>query len=273
MINKIKKRVYKIRHEAREELKYLMSKQKPIVFDHIPKCGGSTVNRFLTGAFPKKYSYGISGVNSKESVEEFKKLPSKIRFKTKLVYGHLANELLDFAHPESIRAVVLREPIDRIISHYYFVKRTKEHYLYKKIHEENVQLEEYCYHDFNCYHNIDGELQNFYVTHFTGLSISEVEKNPEKAIELAFTNIVNQYHIIGFQDDIPSFIRDLESITNINAKFNNEFINQTQNRKTTKEVNQNTLDKISKNNSLDIELYAKLISLRDSGELKKGCVL
>lgn len=242
--------------EMIKEFKFLISNQKPVVFDHLPKCGGSSINKYLTSSFPIKRTYAINGSNPHKSVEIFLNLNTKKRYGAKLVYGHLANKLFDVANPESIRATVLREPIDRIISHYYYVKRNKDHYLYKKIEEENIQLSEYCYHD------LSGELQNWYVTHFTGLSLSEVEKNPKKSVDLAFKNVIDKYHVIGFQDDIPLFINNLKRAANINTQFKNEIINATKKRIGTSQLDKSVLDKISKKNSLDIELFNRLYNLK-----------
>ena len=125
-------------HEIIKEFKFLISNQKLVVFDHPPKCGGTSINRYLTTSFPIRHTFALDGSNPNKSVEIFLNLTTKKRYRTKLVYGLLANKLFDVTHPESIRATVLREPIDRIISHYYYVKRNKDHYLYKKIEEENI---------------------------------------------------------------------------------------------------------------------------------------
>ena len=243
-------------HDMLKEFKFLISNQKPVVFDHLPKCGGTSINRYLTTSFPKRRTFALNGINPNKSVQFFLNLTTKKRYRTKLVYGHLANRLFDVTHPESIRATVLREPIDRIISHYYYVKRNKDHYLYKKVVEENIQLSEYCYND------LSNELQNWYVTHFTGLSISEVEKNPKKSVESAFKNIIDKYHVIGFQDDIPLFIDNLKQAANINTQFKNEILNVTKKRIGTSQLDKSVLEKISKKNSLDIELFNRLYNFK-----------
>ncbi len=234
----------------------MVSHHKTVVFDHLPKCGGTSINSYLTTVFPNRYTYGINGADPHNSVKKFMSLAAKKRHRYKLVYGHQAYKLLDFTDPGSIRATVFREPVDRIISHYYFVKREKEHYLHEKIESDNIQLDEYCYHD------LSGELQNYYVTRFTGLSIAEVEKDPEKSVKLAMKNIVETYHVIGFQENIPLFITDLKRAANIDVEFKNEFLNQTKSRVTVNQLDNSVVEKIATKNALDIELFNRLYSLR-----------
>jgi len=250
------KKGYRLFREAIKEFEFAISNQKPIVFDHLPKCGGSSINQFLSGAFPRKYIYAINGNQPHSSVNDFKKLPASKRHKIKLIYGHLANELFEYSHPNSIRATVLRDPVDRIVSHYYYVKRMKNHYLHQRVESENIQLADYCYN------NLSGELENWYVNHFSGLDNQEIHKNPAKAVGLAYKNIVEKYHVVGFQDDIASFIKELKQVAKISVQFNNEVVNRTKNRISIKDLDQDTLEKISKKNSLDLELFGKLNSLK-----------
>ena len=169
-------RILKLKNKLFLEYKLLTSKALPVVFDHLPKCGGTSVNYFLKNAYPKRASFNLNIDSPIKSTEEFKNFNLRKRQKTKLVYGHLANELRDFVNPESIWAVVVREPVDRIISHYFFVKRNKKHYLHEEVEEKNISLEEYCYH------NLSYELEKFYVAHFSGLSSLEIQRNPQIAV-------------------------------------------------------------------------------------------
>ncbi|WP_282134446.1 sulfotransferase family 2 domain-containing protein [Seonamhaeicola maritimus] len=234
---------------------FLCSNQKPVIFDHLPKCGGSSINKFLSDSFPEKYSFKI-GKPVLDSVEKFKNIPESKRRKIKLVYGHLANELFDFAHPDSIRVTVFRDPIDRIVSHYYYAKNNKGHYLHQRINIDNIGLDEYCYL------NLSHELENWYVTHFSGLNIQEIKMNPAKSIDLAYNKIIEKFHLIGFQNDISSFIEELRNIAKIPNQFKNEVVNITEGRKSIKDIDQFSIKRILNKNDLDVELFEKLYSLR-----------
>ena len=86
------------------------------------------------------------------------------------------------------------------------------------------------------------------------------------------SNILSQYDIIGFQDDIPSFIDELKLIANIESKYNNEVINNTEGRIKIKERDQNILERISKKNSLDIAFFDKLLVVKNSPNLRQSCI-
>jgi hypothetical protein len=151
--------------ESRRELEYCFMALRPrkIIFDHIPKCGGTSLCAYLESHYPARKVFSINRSKSGISAEEFKALPQRKRYGYSLIQGHVANKLLDSVHPECVKVTVLREPFDRIVSHYYYAKRRPNHYLHSKIMEFKMGLEEYITAD-------PSALQNYYTTHFSELS-------------------------------------------------------------------------------------------------------
>jgi hypothetical protein len=239
-----------------KKIRYVVSGQKPVLFDHLPKCGGTTVGGFLQSAYPYDTIFRISGTFSLESIDDFKKLSLTQRKKIKLIYGHAADEIIDWANPNSICTTVVRHPVDRMVSHYYFVKRNTKHYLHDKVINENIQLHDYCHL------NLSHELENWYVLHFSKLSKIDILKNPDKAVDLAYDYIKKTYHIVGFQNDIPSFIKELKKTANIGLRYVNHYKNKTDNRKSVTEIDENTVNRIIEKNKLDLKLYNKLLADR-----------
>ena len=78
-------------------------------------------------------TFHINGANPISSTNYFRQLSEKRRFKYELVYGHCAQKIIEYIDPYSLKITVLREPIDRIVSHYYYAKSNPNHYLHKQI--------------------------------------------------------------------------------------------------------------------------------------------
>lgn len=243
--------------EVKKQLLNLVALKRPrkILFDHLPKCGGSTLNTYLEAHYPSRRTYSTDGWEPEKSVEEFKRFSKHKRYGFHLVKGHLANELIDLAHPECLKITVFREPVDRLVSHYFFAKETPRHYLYPKIHALALSLEAYIES------GLSGELRNWYTTHFTGLSLSEAEADPENSVKLAFDNVSRKYDVIGFLDSFTVFTSTLRERAHLRLTYQNKKANVTKKRVALAEVEQSAINKIKQINHLDIELYKRL---RDS---------
>ena len=112
-----------------------MSKNKPkkVFFDHVPKCGGTSVTDYLQDHYLRRKTFSVKTHDASASIESFKTKSQETRYKYDFVKGHNAHKLIDHVNPECIKVTVLREPLDRIISHYYYAKRVPAHYLFEII--------------------------------------------------------------------------------------------------------------------------------------------
>lgn len=242
----------KVIKNIKVEYNYINEQPQPIIFDHIPKCAGTTINAFLYNYYPSRFIFRVGAVMDK--VNKFKQFSDKKKSQYKFINGHFANLLVDEVGQNTIAIIVFREPIDRIVSHYYYVKRMKGHYLHERVFvRENISLKDYC-------SKIDNiELKNFYVRRYSLLGEEGIMKNPEKAVELAFNNIDQKYDIVGFQDKIPEFMDQLIEKANFSkGSYKNKMENKTFDRTHLEHIDKETIESIGRSNSLDIELYNRL---------------
>lgn len=225
---------------------------RPVIFFHIPKCGGSTVTRFLHKQYLPEQVFQIDGQNPKASVDQFKSFSAEKRRSYRLVIGHAAQKLLDYVGPEWISMTVLRDPVDRIVSHYYYAKRDQRHYLHQRIHDESIGLLEYVAKP------LTREVQNWHVSTFSGRSFSEVPANPQGSIDLAFDFITRQFQVVGFLDDLPGAMNQIGTLARFHSRFENGTYNKTKDRPKIEQVDAEVLRKITELNSLDVQLYERL---------------
>ena len=231
------------------EYAYRAHKPQRVLFDHLPKCAGTTVTEYLLMHYSRPHIFRTDGSRPDESVYEFRSLPQSARYRYHLIIGHLANELMDYVHPDTITLTTFRDPVDRIISHYFFVKQNKKHYLHKAVVGSNMQLEDYATS------MLSPELRNWYTTHFTGLSIDDVEQDPEGAVRFAADAIAERYDIVGFQDTLPSVMRQLRTSAGLLKPFANKVQNKTTRRPGFAEVPASVRKTIADINFVDVMLY------------------
>ncbi len=254
----MKIRIKTIMVRAKQELineflsAFTASKPRKLLFDHIPKCGGSSLNAYLEMNYLRRKTFSIDGSNTAASVDKFKNLSQHKRHGYDLVKGHGAHELLDYVHPECLKVTVLREPVDRIISHYYYAKRTRAHYLYTKIHRSEMSLEDYATSD------LSDELRNRYTTSFSGLEVNDAEQSPGESITKAVDVALKRYDIIGLLGNFSLFTETLRNRANLRYEYQNRKVNVSQERPSVNNVEQSTISKIEQVNHLDVAVYRKI---------------
>ena len=246
--------IRKFAFNCKRKFMYHLPRKRPrkILFDHMPKCGGSTLNKYLEAHYPENKIFSSYGKNPKESIKVFKELTEKERYNYSLIKGHYANELKDYVNPDTLKITILRDPVERIISHYYFVKSYTGHYLHNKIIQKKISLKDYTTS------NLSDELNNYYTIHYSGLTNSEVKKRPKESIEKAANVLLKQYELIGFLDEFSLFIESLRSHGNLIYQYNKQRINITENKPDIKNIPASTIENIESMNQLDIALYNKV---------------
>jgi len=234
---------------VRAEAIYRFHRPRRVLFDHLPKCAGTTVSRYLSRHFPTRVTFATDGEDPVKSVETFQSMPMGERHRYELVVGHLTNDLLSAVHPNTIAVTVLRDPVERIASHYRYVLETPPHYLHDRASQ--LSLGEYASS------GLSDELTNWYTAHFSGLSVEDVADDPIAAAHDAAEVITRSYSVVGFQDDMRSFFAALRSRANLWLSPPKLRLNQSSGQRTVDTV---TADAIEAASPADILLYALLRS-------------
>jgi hypothetical protein len=110
-----------------------------VIFLHIPKTAGTTLLEILDRQIPPKAIFSIGAI-AQESIAQFEALPEEERNRIRLLRGHMGFGLHEFLPGPAHYFTLLRDPVARVISHYNFIRRTPDHYLYDRVVEGNLSL-------------------------------------------------------------------------------------------------------------------------------------
>ncbi len=246
------------------EYKYYQHKPVSVVFDHISKCAGTSVASHLKMYYPYRKTFTIEGDAPAQSVRSFNELSDRKRKSYTLVHGHLARGLFSNVAEGRKIVTVLRDPIARLISHYYYVLSNEKHALYKRVKESKIQLADYSISD------LSPELQNWYVSYFSDLTGKEVSNDPEGAIEVAFQELLQRYDLIGFQESLSSFLEQLNILLHLPKHASTTpHKNLTLNKPAHKSIDSETLKRLKDANHLDIQLFERLLNYSENGLISK----
>ena len=86
-----------------------MHAPRAILFDHIPKCAGTSLAEHLFARCAGRPVLRLDGSAQDEATRRFAALPEPTRHGYALIAGHGAFRLAPFAAPDALRITVLRD--------------------------------------------------------------------------------------------------------------------------------------------------------------------
>lgn len=239
--------------------------KETIFFLHIPKCAGTTLTEeIIKKRFKPEELIIFYEQGTKVLIDRLKGMSEKEQKKIRCVAGHFAFGIHKYytARPATY-ITLLRDPIERVISHYYFVLRNENHYLHRTVKEKNYTLKEYIENKLTI------ELNNGQTRIVAGIGWgAEFGKCPPSMLEQAKENLKNHFNAVGVSERFDDFLQLL------NHKFGwkppaYEKQNVSDNRLKKQDIDNETLAVIEKYNRLDMELY-RCASHLFSGQFSKG---
>lgn len=205
-----------------------------LIFTHIPKCGGTSFNRWINSVLSEKYLNIYPGSFEDKDVNNY------IASGGHQKYGY--NPFFD-KNKELVYISIMRDPFTRFISFYNYVKSSKHHYLFNTINNYSTPLEfaEKLYNDKN------GEISNLQTQMLSGYC-------DEISWEIAFENVKKNYFLVGYVENMYDFYQKLSLF------FNEDIDEIPHDNKSEKkyEYDENLFDFIYSINKEDYKLYDKI---------------
>jgi Sulfotransferase family len=206
--------------------------KKLIIFMHIPKTGGTTLNDIF------KKSYAENEIYDHVPLEAMRNHFSQLKEDKKVIKaisGHHFYGIHDLFSKPYTYFTMMRNPIERVISLYYFLKTYPGYY---EENMRNMSFEEYI--------DWDPQARNGQIHQICG-------QNSQLSLEKAKENL-KVFEVVGITEMFNESLLLLKNKFNwANIEYKKE--NVTKSRPRISEVSPKIIKKIEKNNELDIELY------------------
>ncbi len=220
-----------------------------IVFNHIPKTAGSTLRRILSRIYPANQIFEIDGRRIRNSCREYVEMSKWQRSEYRLIMGH-GTQYLALAVPEpNAWFTVLREPVDRTISDFFWVKRDQANRLHRVLDIHNMTLKEYVEHP-ACF-----RARNIQVQYISGWGPEEVESDTYSALEAAKKCLSERYAVLGLIERFDETLLLLWQAFNWWPLYYPSAANVTSKRPSREQLDCETCAAIERQNAADIELY------------------
>lgn len=136
-----------------------------LVFLHILKAGGTTLNNIVESHFERRQTYATSatGLHPDGNLDGFFELSPAERARIRLLNGHLGFGIHEHLPNQAVYITMMREPVARIVSQYNFERKLATSPLY-----EHLQSGEMDITGFVRYHADAGEMDNLQTRMISG---------------------------------------------------------------------------------------------------------
>ncbi|WP_100404817.1 sulfotransferase family 2 domain-containing protein [Bacillus solitudinis] len=205
---------------------------------HMPKTGGTTLKKIIKKNYDKSQSFDVY-VDHQQLPQLLKDISSK---KVQCIQGHIPFGIQKYFHSKSTYITMLRDPIDRIISEYYFIRNIEWHNLHSQV--MNMSLEEYQKIPTNC------NLQTHYI-----LGEKFGKKLVDEDLEKAKKILLEHFSVVGITEMFDESVFLMKETFGWKDIFYKKF-NVSNSRLSKKEIPFEVLQQIAKNNSFDLQLYS-----------------
>jgi hypothetical protein len=239
------------------------AKERALIFLHIAKTAGSTLHAIIERQFAPEVTHNLKRIRPPRSIQEFFNLPESERRRIRLLKGHMPYGLHKYLSVPATYLTMLRDPVDRVISQYYFTLRMPGISLYEEITSKHMSLADFALKRaslgvVNDQTILLSGVEKVNTALLSGVEMPSFAGNEEVASEdtlrIAIQNLENHFAVVGLSERFD------ESVLLLKREFGWKNIfyvkrNVTKDRPTKQQVPREVIELIEKQNFLDVQLY------------------
>ncbi len=215
--------------------------KRALLFLHLPKTAGTTLNRIIEWQYNPLAIFTIDPYRIRATAERLKALPERRRRALRVVRGHFYYGLHEVLPQGGTYITILRNPISRVLSSYYFIQRRPLHPLHRKVKGGRLNVEEFI--------RLTPHRQNLQCSLIAG--IKDHGGGTREVLEIAKQNLLKSFSVVGISEQFE------ESLVLMAETFGWE-IPYYENHKVTKNrppPDPADVEIIRSHNQFDLELY------------------
>jgi hypothetical protein len=232
---------------------------KALLFLHIPKAGGTTLHSVIERQFAPDVTFTINGMTPSQSIKEFIELTPERRERIRLVKGHMPYGLHKYLSVPATYITMLRDPVDRVASHYYFVRRSPGVGHHEEVESRRLTLEDFVRERAAIRANNDqtrliSGVEKVNAKLWRGGQGMNEEAGETDILEVAKANLRDHFTLVGLSE---RFDESLLLLKRLLGWRNIYYVKQnvTKGRPAKRQMPQETVRLIEKHNELDMALY------------------
>jgi hypothetical protein len=223
-----------------------------LIYMHIPKAAGSTFNEILQ----KEYGARFKRTDDYDTLNDWKRL--RVSYDSPgyplCVTGHFWYGVHEYIPMKSTYITMFRDPVERIMSKYYYIRRSPDNHLYNEVVGKNLSLEEYVKADLDIPLDVRNGLIRYLLDYneYFSKEYTVTRADLNKVIE----RLDNNFSFFGLAEEFDASLAILKKIFDWgDQNLRYELKNVTENRPKKSEISPRVISIIENQISYDLELY------------------
>ncbi len=234
---------------------------KAVIFLHLPKCAGTTLNRIIEWEYNPMRVFSIDPIFFLWSYKKLNSWPAKRLAQMQVFKGHMPFGIHKRLPQPSTYITFLRDPVERVISAYYFARNYALHPNHRWM--SKITLEEYVRTSPN--HNV----QCKYISGRPFVGNHHAGPCDEETLAMAKENLRRHFSLVGLTERFDEGLAILKILFDWEiakyAKFN-----ITKNRMKKATLPLSTVELIAERNQYDVALYEYAVPIFEQTRAKYG---
>jgi hypothetical protein len=238
-----------------------------LIFVHIPKAAGSTLNHLLEMQYRPEESFATCSTPRYPhgDLNQFEALDAQQRTRIRLLNGHMGYGLHRTLPRPAVYITFLREPVERVLSHYSFERTLPDSPVYRYLQSGEMDLKEYVR-----YYTEAAEMDNLQTRMIAG-NWHKRGFGPctPEMLGQAKENLRERFAVVGLAEQFDaSYLLLKRTFGWRGSHFRRR--NETRKRVYREQIGKDELEYIREHNRYDIELYAYAQQLFREQLLRQG---
>lgn len=238
-----------------------------IFFLHIPKAAGTTLIQIINQIYKRSSRFFYDTTKPEICINELNNFSKRKKDTIKIVSGHYSFGFHNYFEKKDFKYfTILRDPIERVISHYYYSSSKTNHYLYKLRKQKEISLSEYIQSGIcnEVNNGMSKQIAGLYVNeNFGYYDINKQQINDQELFSKAMENIKNHFLFVGFLEEFDKSLFLLKNYIK-SPKINFKYTEKNKAKQKAKTISKVEKDIIIANNQVDIKLYNECKKMFDT---------
>lgn len=238
-----------------------------LIFVHIPKAAGSTLHHLLEMQFAPEESFATCSTPRypKSDLNRFEALDEEQLARIRLLNGHMGYGLHRHLPRQAVYITFLREPIERVLSHYSFERTLPDSPVFPYLQSGEMDLKEYVR-----YYTEAAEMDNLQTRMIAG-NWHKRGYGPctPEMLEEARRNLRERFVVVGLAEQFDASYLLLKRFFGWRRVYYRRR-NKTRKRLYRDQISAEELDAVRQHNRFDLELYAFATQLFEAQVRRQG---